>query len=356
MDSPPPRRPRRSLDAVRLEAQRIAMGPFVFQAVRCLRDMGVLTHLHDHGPLDTDAIAKDCGLSHYGATVLLEMALSAEVVRRRDGAWDLTPVGRFLDRDPMTGVNFDFTQDVCYRGLDHLGTAIREGRPAGLAELSDKRTIYEALATLPEPARTSWFAFDHFYSDAAFPHAVEAVLRDRPGHVVDCGANTGRFARVLLGRDPNVRMTLVDHPGQLAEAAKALAADGVADRATLHPLDFLDASAPLPGGADVVWLSQFLDCFGDDEIVGILTRARAALAPGGSVMILELLWDRQRFTDATFILHATSLYFTAMANGTSRMYSAEVFLRLIARAGLKVVEETDDLGGLGHTLLRCVPA
>lgn len=352
-----PRRPRRSLDAVRLEAQKLALAPFAFQATRALRDMGLLAHLYDHGAATADAIAEACGVSSYGATVLLEMGLSSGLVTLdADDRFAITPVGVMILRDPMTRANLDFSQDVCYRGLEHLMASIREARPAGLAELSDKPTVYEALATLPEPARTSWFAFDHFYSDAAFGPALERVLAHHPRHVVDVGANTGRFATALLRADPNVRMTLVDHPGQLAVAERNLRAAGLFDRVTLHPMDVLDHDRPLPGGADLVWLSQFLDCFSEAEIVSILSRARAAVAPGGRVAVLELLWDRQRFAEATYILHATSLYFTALANGTSRMYSAKAFLPLIEAAGLRLVHQEDDLGGLGHTLMVSEPA
>lgn len=354
--SAPPARSRRSLDAVRLDAQRIAFAPVAFQAARALRDLGVFAHLYDHGACTVDELAAAVSVPRYGVLVLLEMGLAAGLVREADDRFEITPVGIFVDRDPMTRVNMDFTQDVCYRGLDHLQAAVREGRPAGLVELSDKATIYEALATLPEPARTSWFAFDHFYSDAAFRPALDLLLAHHPRHVLDVGANTGRFAKVLLSLDPDVRMTLVDHPGQLAEADATLRGAGVRERATLHPMDVLDLDAPLPQGADVVWLSQFLDCFSEAEIVSLLSRARAALAPGGRVAILELLWDRQRFDAGTYILQATSLYFTVMANGTSRMYSALAFLPLIEQAGLRVVEQADDVGGLGHTLLWCAPA
>lgn len=350
-------RRKRSMAEVRLEAQRLAMGPFAFQAVRALRDLGILSALYDGGPRTLDALAEAVDVPRYGVTVLLEMGLSAGVVVRDEAQrFDITPVGILIDRDAMTRVNMDFTQDVCYRGLDALIASVRTGRPAGLPELSDRPTIYEELATLPEPARTSWFAFDHFYSDAAFEPALDQLLDHGPGHVVDVGANTGRFATALLRRDPAVRVTLVDHPGQLAVAMPALHAAGLADRAVGHPLDVLDASEPLPGGADVVWLSQFLDCFSEEQIVSILSRARAALAPKGRVAILELLWDRQSSDAATYILHATSLYFTTMANGTSRMYSAAAFLPLIEKAGLRVERETDDLGGLGHSLLWCAPA
>ena len=57
---------------------------------------------------------------------------------------------------------------------------------------------------------------------------------------------------------------------------------------------------------------------------------------------------------ATYCIHATSLYFTAIANGTSRMYHSRDLQGCLDAAGLKVAEEWDGVG-VSHTLWRCAP-
>ena len=47
----------------------------------------------------------------------------------------------------------------------------------------------------------------------------------------------------------------------------------------------------------------------------------------------------------------STLYFTAMANGNSRMYRAEHFEPLVERAGLTITERINDIG-LGHSMKR----
>src|SRR6185369_9525761 len=101
-----------------------------------------------------------------------------------------------------------------------------------------------------------------------------------------------------------------------------------------------------------IWMSQFLDCFSEKEIVSILRRAGRAMGPNDALYILELLWDRQPNETAAFCLQQISLYFTCIANGNSQMYHSDDLLRCIAEAGLKVVEEKDQVG-LYHTLLKC---
>ena len=118
------------------------------------------------------------------------------------------------------------------------------------------------------------------------------------------------------------------------------------------PFDLLDHARAFPTGFDVVWMSQFLDCFGETDIVRLLERGSAALAPGGRLCIMETFWDRQPNEVAELCLQGTSLYFSCMANGTSRMYHSQDVLDLIARAGLHIV--SDEPIGLSHTLFTCV--
>ncbi|MES2740471.1 MAG: hypothetical protein V4754_05905 [Pseudomonadota bacterium] len=60
--------------------------------------------------------------------------------------------------------------------------------------LGDWPTLYQAMAQLPEPARSSRFAFDHHYSDTSFADILPDVFATAPRRLVDIGANTGKFS------------------------------------------------------------------------------------------------------------------------------------------------------------------
>ena len=121
---------------------------------------------------------------------------------------------------------------------------------------------------------------------------------------------------------------------------------------TFAPLDLRKPDDAIPVGADVYWLSQFLDCFSEAEVRSILTRVREALPAHGRVFILETYWNRQRHDASRFCVIGTSLYFACIANGTSRMYHSEVMKRLIREAGLVLQDDVGEVG-LSHTLLVC---
>lgn len=335
------------------QAQKLAFAPIAFQAAQSLRELGILAVLGEAGPagLSAQQIAERSGVSEYGVKVLLDMGLSALVVTQSAGNYVLARLGHFLLHDAMTRVNMDFTADVCYRAMSHLTETIRSGRPEGLREFGDWPTIYEGLSRLPEKARKSWFDFDHYYSDKAFPELLQRVFAERPKTIVDIGGNTGKWSLQCCAHDEDVEMTIVDLPRQLALALENAREHGYEARIHGHPMNILDTSQPLPTEADIWWMSQFLDCFSPMEILRILRRIRAAMQPDATVYILELFWDCQHFEAAAYSLNATSLYFTCLANGNSRFYHSKDMLDIVEEAGFVVTEQVDDIG-LGHTLLR----
>ncbi|HET7845442.1 MAG TPA: methyltransferase [Xanthomonadales bacterium] len=336
-------------------AQKLAFGPFLFQAARVLRDSGVLEHLNRRGadgatpPEVADAVP---GVSLYAARVLLEAGLAAQMVVVDGERYRITRVGYLVLRDPLTRINFDFVHDVCYQGMALLDESLREGRPAGLGVFGPWPTLYEALPHLPPRVRDSWLAFDHWYSDGVFADVLSTVFAGEPKRIVDVGGNTGKFAIACCRHDADVRVTIVDLPGQLAMARENLASNGFLERVDLVAANLLDATQALPAGHDVYWMSQFLDCFGEDEIVGILARANAAMRPDSRLFVLELFWDRQRYEAGRFSLINTSLYFAAIANGTSKMYHSDRMRACVEAAALRIEHVRDDVGPC-HTLLEC---
>ena len=338
----------------KFDAQKIAFAPVVFQVTKTLRDIGILQMISDSGDkgVAAEAIAEKLDLSLYGVKTLLELGASIELVYLKQDRYILTKTGFFILHDPMTIVNLDFIQDVCYRGLFHLTDAIKNEKPSGLQEFGDWPTIYQALSSLPAAVQKSWFAFDHYYSDLAFPEALPLVFKQRPRRLFDVGGNTGKWAIACTQYDSDVAVTILDLPGQLEKAYENIRNNGLENRIDGFEIDLLDPNRSFPTGADAIWMSQFLDCFSESEIVHILNTAGTAMTPDTDLFILEPFWNRQQFEASTFSLQATSIYFTCMANGNSKMYHSDEMYRCLDEAGFKVVEDTDNIG-ICHTLLRC---
>ncbi len=339
------------------EAQKLAFSPIVFQATIALLRLGILDAVEragDVGAAPRD-VAAELDLSEYGVRVLLDMGLSAGLVWMNGGRYTLDKVGFFVLHDDMTRINMNFVKDVCYTAMDDLQASIETGVPEGLKRFGRWPTLYPGLTSLSEPARSSWFSFDHFYSTNAFAEALKIVFAAKRRHLLDIGGNTGRWALACAEYDPSVRVTIVDLPEQTRAARELTGRSEHNARIDTFDIDILDPSQSLPAGADTLWMSQFLDCFSEAQIVDILRRCASALEPDGALFVMETLWDLQEHEAAAYSLNATSLYFTAIANGTSRMYSSADMERLIDAGGLRIAARHENLG-IGHTLLRCEPA
>lgn len=334
-------------------AQEIAFGPIVFQVSRLMLKLGILQQLSDNREgMSLEQISQAVGLSSYATQVLLEASLTIGTVLIKEEKFLLAKTGWFLLNDKMAQVNMDFNQDVNYKGLFHLEEALLNARPEGLKELGDWNTIYEGLSSLPKQVQKSWFGFDHFYSDNSFDQALEIVFKNSPRTILDVGGNTGRWATKCIQYNEKVEVTIMDLPQQL-EIMK-LQTENIPGHERIHGYgsNLLDKNVPFPKGFDAIWMSQFLDCFSEEEVTSILRRAAQSMRASSKLYIMETFWDRQRFETAAYCLTQISIYFTAMANGNSKMYHSDDMTRCIHKAGLEIEDIYDNLG-LGHSIVKC---
>jgi hypothetical protein len=147
-------------------------------------------------------------------------------------------------------------------------------------------------------------------------------------------------------------VTIVDLPQQLCVASAENGEAGLSERIDTYAADMLKEDTCLPSGYDAAWMSQFLDCFGEEDIVKILSNIEHAIDDNGKIYILEPMWDRQKYETSAYCLINTSPYFTAMANGKSKMFNLGELTRCIVKAGL-VISEIHDNVGFCHSLIVC---
>jgi len=348
------------------QAEFIAWGPIIFQISRLMVKFGILDELRDSTDgLTIGELQEKTNLSEYALKILLEASLSAGTVLidKETDKFSISKTGWFLLNDPATRVNIDFNHDVNYQGMFYLEEALKEGKPAGLKTLGDWPTIYEGLSQLSPQVQKSWFGFDHFYSDHSFDKALEIVFAKKPKHLMDVGGNTGRFALRCVDYDKDVNVTIVDLPGQIGMMKENVKGENGAERISGYPTNILNQENQFPtvtmvqGEAeeekswDAIWMSQFLDCFSEEEIFSILSRAAKVMSKDTTLYIMETFWDRQKYEPASLCLTMTSVYFTVMANGNSKMYHSDDMIKQIHRAGLKAVAIHDGIGQ-GHTILE----
>lgn len=355
-----------NIDAVnaKFEAQKIAFAPLSFQAARALKNMGILEEISKARKegITISELAQKLEISPYGISVLVEMGLGMGAIKlhkdsdESDLRLTLGKIGFFLMSDNMTQVNMNFVEDICYRGAENLEESIRSGKPIGLQHLGPWKTVYEGLSKLTNPQKKSWFGFDHFYSDLAFPEALpivfENLAQNTSARLFDIGGNTAKWAIACCKYNSNIKISIIDLPGQTEVAEKNAKAAGFKDRINTIPCNVLDETTKFPQDADAIWMSQFLDCFSLKQITKILKKIHSAITKETDIYVLEPLWDKQRFEAAAYSLQATSLYFTCIANGNSKMYRYGELKNAIEIAGFELKEAHHNVGPNNYTLLR----
>ncbi|MCQ2610917.1 MAG: class I SAM-dependent methyltransferase [Treponema sp.] len=342
----------------KFEAQKIAFAPLTFQAIRAMLELGLMQIINDAGDEGISAaeLSEKSGISLYGVNVLTEMALGMHVILMKNDngieKFSIGKIGWMLLEDNLTKANFYFTNDICYKGAFDLMDSIKNGKPEGLKYFGEGlTTIYEKLSTLPEREKKSWFDFDHFYSDIAFPQALPIVYAKKPKMLYDIGGNTAKWAIASCRYDPDVNVKIIDLPGQTHVAEENAKAAGFENRISTFAGNILDDTTVLPAGCDAVWMSQFLDCFSLKQITKILTKVYNAADEKTNVYVLEPLWDQQKFEAESYSLQATSLYFTCIANGNSKMYRFGELVEAIEKAGFELKTAHHNLGSNCYSLL-----
>lgn len=336
------------------EAQRIAFAPIIFQVAKSMRDLGILDAIYDNDKtgLTISEISKIVKLTAYGVQTLIETSLSADIVKVIDNKYFITKTGYFLLKDEMTKVNMNYNHYVNYQGLYYLDEAIKNSKASGLKVFGNWDTIYPALSSLPQKVQNSWFEFDHYYSDSAFDEAIEILLKNNPKRILDIGGNTGKFSISLAKKNKNIEITIADLPQQITLAKDNISKENLEDQVNFIPINVLDKTQEIPSGYDIIWMSQFLDCFKEEDIISLLIRIKQTMSKNSSIYIMEPLWDKQCVEAGAYCIINTSPYFTAMANGYSKMFNSSDMIDYIKKAGLEVIEEIDNVG-ICQSILVC---
>ncbi len=151
--------------------------------------------------------------------------------------------------------------------------------------------------------------------------------------LMDVGGGNGAFLRAVAPAAPHLQLALFDLPPVAELAREAMTGAGLSARTQIHGGDF--RVDDLPGGADLISLVRIAHDHNDDTVLTLLTRIRAALAPGGTLLIAEPMAgtaQAQRMGDAYF-----RVYLRAM--GTGRPRTPKELAALLRQAGFSGIRQ-----------------
>ena len=183
--------------------------------------------------------------------------------------------------DSLHGMALVVNGPEAWRSWGELEYSVRTGLPAWDKVVGTSH--FDHLAQHPDEAAVFNAAMEQF-TLAVAPQVVGAFDFSRFACVVDVGGGNGALLAQVLTAAPGARGVLVDLGAAVVDAPRVFDAAGVADRAEVFVGDFFDQ---IPQGGDVYLLKSVLHDWDDERAVRLLSRCRAAMDPGGAIVVVE---------------------------------------------------------------------
>jgi len=267
-------------------------------------DAGVFEALAALGTAPVGRVAERCGLDVRGARLLLDACVAVELLQKAGELYRNSPeADAFLvpgARGDLTGA-IRYNRDV-YGAWGKLPEFARTGRPVESPQLH--------LGA--DDARTRAFVMSMHGRALGIGQAVVPSL-DLSGvrHLLDVGGGPGTFAALIARAHPSITCTVIDLPPIVKIAEELLAQQGVGDR--VHTIAGNYHEVAFPENQDAVLFSGVLHQESAESIQRLLRRAYAALAPGGRVMVLDLMTDMTHANPPFSALFAVNMALTTDA-------------------------------------------
>jgi demethylspheroidene O-methyltransferase len=244
-----------------------------------------LFELLAQGPQSAADVAAALQLSGSAAELLLEAAVSLELVERRmNGQFGLGTLGAALVGNPAVGAMIEHHR-LLYSDLnDPVGLLRGEN---GQTELA-KYWAYsgaQAAARLPTERTADYTELMANSQPLVAAEILDAYPLDKHQCLLDVGGGDGSFLLEASRRYAKLKLILFDLPAVARRASERFATAGIGARARALGGDF--SQDRLPRGADVMSLVRVVHDHDDAAAESLLRAAHRALPPRGVLLLAE---------------------------------------------------------------------
>ena len=316
-------------DAIDQALIQMLSGAWVTQLLAAVARRGVSDQLASQQPQSSEELARAVGADadalHRVMRALSSLGVFADA---GSGRYALTPIGERLRAGQPGSMRELFlaeTDAVHRRSWDALVDAIRTGQPQPRAVFGT--SAFEYYAEHPEDGQQFGLAME---SVSALSARGILSSYDFTGSqlIVDLGGGNGSLVRSILRQHPRARGIVFDLPYMQSQAVASIERDGLHDRCRFEGGDFFRT---VPSGGDIYILRFIIHDWNDAESVRILKAVRTAVAPGGRVLVVEMLVPEGNEPGFVQLMDINMLVLTGGRERTAAEYA-----RLFSDAGLRV--------------------
>jgi len=257
------------------------------------------------GDLSAEQLAARLGADPRGVTVLADALAAMELLVKDGGRYTLAEGVA----DALTAGGRDSVVHMvrhranCARRWAELARVAKTGRPVERTE-----SILGA-----EGDTASFIGAMHEINASAAPKLVADLGPPTFRHLLDVGGGSGTWTVAFLRGAADAKATLFDLPDVIPLAEQRLAAAGLRDRVTLVAGDLY--TDDLPAGTDLAWVSAIIHMNSRAQNRDLYAKVHAALAPGGRVLIRDIVMEPCRTRPAGGAMFALNML-VATGGGT----------------------------------------
>jgi ubiquinone/menaquinone biosynthesis C-methylase UbiE len=315
-------------------ARRLAFGHRITRMVMTAVTLRLPDHLKREEPQTAATLADLVGANPIALERLLCALSAVDVVRETpDGRFVLTDVGAALRSDVPGSIKSwillegsDFLQDAWSK----LTNTILTGHVA--FNEAHGISFYQYIERHPDVAAV----FHSMMSEATALIAdavIEAYEFLGAPTIVDVGGGVGTLLLRILQSVPAAKGILFDVPAAMPTAKANITQSGCASRCSFVGGDFF---ASVPENGDVYLMSRVIMDYDDTSAAHLLRQCRNAMAPGGKVLVLQQLLQRDRTSDWGARFESLMSDVNMLVLKTGRERTEQQYRDLFESAGLTV--------------------
>ncbi len=267
-------------------------------------------------------LAGRIGVDARGGAMLLNALAALGLLEKRGDSYGATPfASEYLSRtSPKYLGHIIMHHHHLMAGWAHLDEAVT----SGLA-------IRERMSGGTEEKHRESFLMGMFnLAMLLAPKIVTEINLEGRRRLLDLGGGPGTYAINFCRHNPELTAVVYDLPTTRVFAEKTIESFGLGKRIAFNDGNFLNKG--IEGRYDVAWLSHILHGEGPKGCAVILEKARAALEPGGMILVQEFILD-----DSLAAPLFPALFSLNMLLGTAdgQAYSEGELLTLLSGAGFR---------------------
>ena len=279
--------------------------PLILEAAVRHRVFDVL----DAGPKTVEQVAAVTGASIRGLRALMNALVGLQFLTRKGEAYALTPESATYlvsSKPAFAGGMFKHTSQILPNWLK-IVDVVKTGKPA--MPVNQQDTGAEFFREFVEDMFAGGYPAARKLADS-----IELKSASRPIRVLDIAAGSGVWSIPFAQKYPDARVTVVDWEAVTPACKKVTARMGVAERYEYKPGDLMEVDYGT--GYHVATLGHILHSEGPERSRRLLKKVFAALAPGGTIAISEVMPDDDRTVPQHALIFAVNMLIHTEAGDT----------------------------------------